>query len=308
MSRMLVVAGKGGVGKTTVTAVMARASADLGLRVLVVTLDSRQGLGELLGGSSDAGSEYEGTLIASGLGPTKTGSILLRTLTASDALQDYLGTQGLARLAKRLVSTGVVDVVASAAPGIDDLLVLGKLKHLVGIAGPEGDHDLIIVDGPAAGHAISFLQSPAAMAKTISGGPLHSQANEVLAMLHDPDKCRVIMVTLPETTPVNELVETTALLTETVGVHFGPVVINGVDQAPDITALVAKDQLPEGELSDAARYRASRCAMHAHAVERVNQLVATGSISLPHIASAGLSAGDIKTLAKVLTAEVSAQS
>jgi anion-transporting ArsA/GET3 family ATPase len=308
MSRMLVVAGKGGVGKTTVTAAMARASADLGLRVLVVTIDSRQGLGELLGGSSDAGSEYEGALIASGLGPTKTGSILLRTLTASDALQDYLGTQGLARLAKRLVSSGVVDVVASAAPGIDDLLVLGKLKHLVGIAGPEGDHDLIIVDGPAAGHAISFLQSPAAMAKTISGGPLHSQANEVLAMLHNPEKCRVIMVTLPETTPVNELVETTALLTETVGVHFGPVVINGVDQAPEITALVAKDQLPEGELGDAARYRASRCAMHAHAVERVNQLVATGSISLPHIASAGLSASDIKTLAKVLLAEVSTQS
>jgi anion-transporting ArsA/GET3 family ATPase len=308
MSRMLVVAGKGGVGKTTVTAAMARASADLGLRVLVVTIDSRQGLGDLLGGSSDAGSEYEGTLIASGLGPTKTGSILLRTLTASDALQDYLGTQGLARLAKRLVSSGVVDVVASAAPGIDDLLVLGKLKHLVGITGPEGDHDLIIVDGPAAGHAISFLQSPAAMAKTISGGPLHSQANEVLAMLHNPEKCRVIMVTLPETTPVNELVETTALLTETVGVHFGPVVINGVDQAPEITALVAKDQLPEGELGDAARYRASRCAMHAHAVERVNQLVATGSISLPHIASAGLSASDIKTLAKVLLAEVSTQS
>lgn len=305
---MLVVAGKGGVGKTTVTAVMARASADLGLRVLVVTLDSREGLGELLGGSPDAGSEYEGTLIASGLGPTKTGSILLRTLTASDALEDYLGTQGLARLAKRLVSTGVVDVVASAAPGIDDLLVLGKLKHLVGIAGPEGDHDLIIVDGPAAGHAISFLQSPAAMAKTISGGPLHSQANEVLAMLHDPEKCRVIMVTLPETTPVNELVETTALLTETVGVHFGPVVINGVDQAPDITALVAKDQLPDGDLGDAARYRASRCAMHAHAVERVNQLVATGSISLPHIASAGLSAGDVKTLAKALSSELSAQS
>ncbi len=300
------VAGKGGVGKTTVTAAMARASADLGLRVLVVTLNSRQGLGELLGGSPDAGSDYEGTLMASRLGPTKTGSILLRTLTASEALQDYLGTQGLARLAKRLVSTGVVDVVASAAPGIDDLLVLGKLKHLVGIAGPEGEHDLIIVDGPAAGHAISFLQSPAAMAKTISGGPLHSQANEVLAMLHDPEKCRVIMVTLPETTPVNELVETTALLTETVGVHFGPVVINGVDQAPEITALVAKDQLPDGDLGDAARYRASRCAMHAHAVERVNQLVATGSISLPHISSAGLVAGDIKTLAKVLIAEVSA--
>ena len=128
------VAGKGGVGKTTVTAAMARASADLGLRVLVVTLNSRQGLSELLGGAPTDGSGYDGTTISSGLGPKKTGSILLRSLTASDALQDYLATQGLALLAKRLVSTGVVGVVASAAPGIDDLLVLGKLKHLVGIA------------------------------------------------------------------------------------------------------------------------------------------------------------------------------
>jgi hypothetical protein len=116
------------------------------------------------------------------------------------------------------------------------------------------------------------------------------------------------MVTLPETTPVNELLETTALLTETVGVHFGPVVINGVDQAPEITALVAAGRLPDDELGDAARYRASRCAMHAHEVKRVNQLVATGSISLPHIASAGLSAGDIKTLAQALSVELSAQS
>ena len=87
------VAGKGGVGKTTVTAAMARASADLGLRVLVVTLNSRQGLSELLGGIPSDGSDYEGTTILNGLGPQKTGSILLRSLTASDALQDYLGTQ-----------------------------------------------------------------------------------------------------------------------------------------------------------------------------------------------------------------------
>ena len=95
------VAGKGGVGKTTVTAAMARASADLGLRVLVVTLNSRQGLSELLGGTPTDGSDYDGTTISSGLGPKKTGSILLRSLTASDALQDYLATQGLALLAKR---------------------------------------------------------------------------------------------------------------------------------------------------------------------------------------------------------------
>ena len=308
MSRLLVVAGKGGVGKTTVTAVLARASADLGLRVLVVTLDSRQGLGELLGGAPDQGSNYEGATIQSGLGPKKTGSIHLRTLTAADALQDYLATQGLARLAKRLVTSGVVGVVASAAPGIDDLLVLGKLKHLVSRTGPDLDHDLIIVDGPAAGHAVSFLQSPAAMAETIGSGPLGSQAVEVLTMLHDPDKCRVVMVTLPETTPVNELLETTAMLKQTVGVHFGPVVVNGVDRAPEISALVDSGSLDQSDLAQAARFRASRCAMHAREVARVDEAIESGSISLPHIASAGLIAIDINRLAKIMISKSGAPS
>ncbi|NDB04953.1 MAG: hypothetical protein EBX95_04235 [Acidimicrobiia bacterium] len=295
MSRLLVVAGKGGVGKTTVTAVMARASADSGLRVLVVTLDSRTGLSELLGGRPSDGTTYEGTTILSGLGPNGTGSIHLRTITAGEALQDYLATQGLARLAKRLVSTGVVGVVASAAPGIDDLLVLGKIKHLVGLTGPDGDYDLIVVDAPAAGHALSFLQSPKAMATTIRGGPLRSQAIEVQSMLTDPDKCRVLMVTLPETTPVNEMLETTALLRDSVGVAFAPVVVNNVDVSLEIESLVSGD-LPDGMLADAARYRAERSVLHREAIDRVSS-EHHDVITLPHVATASMSADDVIELA-----------
>jgi arsenite-transporting ATPase len=300
MSRLLVVAGKGGVGKTTVTAVMARASADSGRRVLVVTLDSRSGLAELLGGRAGDGSTYEGTTIQTGLGPKGTGRIHLRTITASEALQDYLATQGLARLAKRLVSTGVVGVVASAAPGIDDLLVLGKIKHLVGLTGPQGDHDLIIVDAPAAGHAISLLQSPGAMATTIRGGPLRSQAIEVRQMLTDPDKCRVMMVTLPETTPVNEMLETIEVLRESVGVSFASVVVNNVDIAPEVESLVSAGDVPEGTLADAARFRAERSALHRSVIDRLGTRASDEVITFPHVATASMSADDVIALADQL--------
>lgn len=301
-TRLVVVAGKGGVGKTTVTAVLANAAANLGLRVLVVTLDDRPGLDVLLGGSPGDGASYDGDLVSIGRGDSGTGSIHLRTLSASEALQDYLATQGLARLAKRLVSTGVVDVVASAAPGIDDLLVLGKIKHLVGLAGPDGPHDLVLVDGPAAGHALSLLRSPANIATTVRGGPLRSQAIEVRDMLRDPNRSRLILVTLPETTPVNELLETMSVVTDSNGdiaMTLGPVVVNGVDHAPDVEELVASGSAPTGELGDAARFRATKCAVHRREVARLDDELGGAVLSLPHVARAGLSHDDVSYLADI---------
>ena len=303
------VAGKGGVGKTTVTAVLANAAADQGLRVLVVTLDDRPGLDVLLGGATGDGASYDGDLVVAGRGTSGTGSIHLRTLSASEALQDYLATQGLARLAKRLVSTGVVDVVASAAPGIDDLLVLGKIKHLVGLAGPDGPHDLVLVDGPAAGHALSLLRSPASIASTVRGGPLRSQAIEIRDLLRDPQRSRLVLVTLPESTPVSELLETMETITRDIDMALGPVVMNGVDHAPEVEALV--ETLDTGDpdpnpidvnLNDAARFRATRCAVHRREVTRLTDALGSAPILLPHIARSGLTHDDVLYLAGVAAA------
>jgi anion-transporting ArsA/GET3 family ATPase len=304
MSRLLVVAGKGGVGKTTVTAALARASADRGMRVLVVSLDGRPGLATLLGGHPDAGATYDGDVVAAGLGPDQRGSIHLRTISASEALQDYLATQGLARLAKRLVSTGVVDVVASAAPGIDDLLVLGKIKHLVSLTGPDGPHDLIIADGPAAGHALSLFRSPAAMAETVRGGPIRSQAIEVDQMLRDPSRCRVVLVTLPESTPVSETLETAAVLTAEIGTMLAPMVVNGFDSSPEIDQLVSNGRLPEGNLAEAARFRSRRCAVHRRELDRLTATTDAAVLTLPHLAKAGLDSADVRTLAEALAGSV----
>lgn len=129
-SRTIIVAGKGGVGKSTVSAALALAAAQAGLTSLLIELDGKPSL-------------------VSG-----TSHITVRHISPAAALTEYFETHGLARLSKRLVSSGIVDVVATAAPGIDDLLVLGKIKALE----RERAADIIIVDGPAAGHAVTFCR------------------------------------------------------------------------------------------------------------------------------------------------------
>ena len=214
------------------------------------------------------------------------------TLTAADALAEYLETHGLRRISKRLVSSGVIDVVSTAAPGIDDIVVLGKLKQLE----RGGDYDVIIVDGPASGHAITLLMSARSLLDTVRGGPVHTQATDVLELLGDSSRCQVVLVTLPETTPVNELIDTAYALEERVGVRLGPVVVNGVDLS---TALVV-DNATDEVLVEAARYRNARRAMHRRELDHLAEMLAIEQIHLPLLARSGLVAADIDRLAEGL--------
>ena len=95
-------------------------------------------------------------------------------------------------------------MVGTAAPGIDDIVVLGKIKQLE----RSGDYDLIVVDGPAAADAITFLTSASGLAEAARSGPVRAQADDVLELLRDPQRRQVVLVALPETTPVNEMIET----------------------------------------------------------------------------------------------------
>lgn len=307
-ARVLVVAGKGGVGKTTVSAVLARAAADSGLRVLVVELEEKTGIASLLGGSGVL--PYDEVVLASRLGSDATGEIRGRTITPSDALAEYLTTHGLKRLSKRLVSTGVIDVVSTAAPGIDDILVLGKLKQLEREVGPDGSLDLVIVDGPAAGHAITFLQSARGLLDAVRVGPINAQAREVLEMLGDPERCQVVLVTLPEATPVNEVIETAYALEDRVGVQLGPVVVNAVDLGDPLPEPTAVATLPSGPMGtaliEAARFRTERRAMHHSETRRLAELLPLPQLQLPLVPTAGLDASDVAVLAGALAAGVGA--
>lgn len=281
-AHVVVVAGKGGVGKTTVTAVIARAASDAGRRVLVVELDGKPALAQLLPGLD------------------------VLAISAPDALDEYLREHGFGRIAKRLNRTGVIDVVGTAAPGIDDIVVLGKIKQLE----RSGDYDLIVVDGPAAGHAITFLTSAAGLADVVSSGPVRTQADDVLELLHDADRCQVVLVTLPETTPVNEVIETAFALEDDVGVQLGPVVVNAVDLGdalPDeATARLAvaglDDPVAQGLLA-AAAFRRSRRAMEAAEISRLAAELPLPKVTLPARLVAGLTPADIDELATALRAQ-----
>ena len=269
-AHVVIVAGKGGVGKTTVTAVLARAAADRGLRVLVVELDGKTALKGLAG--DDIGC---------------------LALTPTAALAEYLDTHGLGRVAKRLATSGVIEVVATAAPGIDDIVVLGKIKQLE----QSGNYDLIVVDGPAAGHAITFLMAPANLLKLVRSGPIHSQAIDVGQLLTDPGRAQVLLVTLPETTPVNEVIETAAALRNDGGLHLGPVVVNAFDEGDDLPLDRAK---PGTALYEAAEFRNARRDLHRREAQRLGDALDLEQIRLPLLATQSLDHQAISELAACL--------
>ncbi len=304
-SRVVIVAGKGGVGKTTVTAALAVAAARVGLSVLIVEVEGKSGL-------SAAFDRPELTYDEATLAP----GVRARTLTPDQALLDYLQAHGLRRISKRLASSGALDVVATAVPGMSDILVLGKVKSLE----QERVADLIVIDAPAAGHAVNFLLSPRGLLDAVRVGPIRRQAADVIELLSDPSRCQVLLVTVPEETPVNELVDTAFAIEDRVGVSLAPVVVNGC--LPDLgveldldSASIARDAeladvfVSEREASDlaaAATFRAKRRALELAQATRLAKRLPLPQIRLPFLFTADLGRAEIEHLADELTAGIAA--
>ena len=184
-SHVLVIAGKGGVGKTAISAALARLAAGAGMSVLIVELEGKSGITDAFGHAEDLGYEEIELLAPGSPGTTGRGGVRARRLTPDDALVEYLEDHGLRRVSKRLARSGVLDVVSTAIPGIRDVLVLGKVKQLE----RGGAADLIVVDAPATGHAITFLTSASGLVSAARGGPLRTQAQDVVELLADPTRC-----------------------------------------------------------------------------------------------------------------------
>ena len=222
------------------------------------------------------------------------GSIRARRLTPDDALVEYLEDHGLKRVSKRLAHSGILDVVSTAIPGIRDVLVLGKVKQLE----RDGAADLILVDAPATGHAITFLTSASGLVSAARGGPLRTQAQDVVDLLSDPARCRVILVTLPEELPVSETIESAYTLEDKAGVQLGPVIVNACDPEPvgleHPAARVAEEAgltvTPE-HLAALEAARDFRLARHAVSTEQIERL--RRDLPLPHLLVPALDAATI---------------
>jgi anion-transporting ArsA/GET3 family ATPase len=298
------------VGKTTTALAMGLAASAVGRSALIVEVEGKSALPGIFGLGSLSYDEVQ--LVAPGDG---RGELRARTLTPDDALVEYLQDHGLKRISNRLASSGALDMVATATPGIKDVLILGKVKQLERAAANGSlDADVIIVDAPAAGHAISFLRSAQGLLDAVKVGPIEAQAREVRDLLADPSRCEVVLVTLPEETPVNELTETAFSLEDSVGIGLGPVVVNGIyppleslDVDPEEAARDAGVHLQDGDadaLRLAASFRSSRSELQQVQLDRLTKQLPLPQLRLPLLFTSDLGRADAELLAERLLEQI----
>jgi anion-transporting ArsA/GET3 family ATPase len=302
-SRVVIVAGKGGVGKTTVAATLARLAAQHGLSALLVELEGKPGLHRAFGGHDPLDYEESELLGEDG------GTVRARRITPDDALLEYLADHGLRRISRRLVSTGVIDVVSTAIPGIRDVLVLGKVKQLERLPAA----DLIVVDAPATGHAVTFLTSASGLLDAARSGPVRVQAADVLEMLADPARCRVLLVTLPEEMPVSETIEAAYQLEDRAGVQLGPVVVNCFEGLPEGLGTPADeaaagaaplDRATLDALESARQFRVHRHELQTDQVARLGRELPLPQLRLPTVWTNAIGPAELDRLAEALRREV----
>ncbi len=197
-------------------------------------------------------------------------------------------------------------MVSTAIPGIRDVLVLGKIKQL------ERDEvaDLIVVDAPATGHAITFLTSASGLVSAARGGPLRTQASDVVELLADPSRCRVILVTLPEEMPVSETIESAFTLEDKAGVQLGPVIVNASDPEPvglersAQEAAAGLDVDPDllTALEEARQFRLQRHALSVAQIERLARDLPLPQLLVPRMESEEIGPTETDRLAAALAA------
>ena len=299
-ARVMVVAGKGGVGSSTVAAAAAIAAAREGADVMFVSVDGRPGMGSLLGGREI--SDREQTMRRTEAG----GRIRARTIPADQAFGDYLELKGVGGLLRRAASAASLPMIAAATPGLEHLLVLGKVKEM------EREHaaDLIVVDAPPAGHAAPFLRSASGLSDVVRSGPVVEQAEEVSEMLSDADRCRALLVALPEETPITELIELAEQLGDDLGIDLLPLVVNGcwderpgIDKTPAMAARSHKVKLSDDAkqaLESAAVFGRSRLAQQREQLARLENARSEGIVTLPRLATPRLGPSDVEKLADAL--------
>lgn len=217
--RLLVVTGKGGVGKTTVTAVLGRLLAAPGRRVLVFEVDPRENLHQMLGIPPSGGEVTEA-------GP----GLFLQNLKPRQVLDSIVRERlKLEALSRRVLESPVYQHFAEGAPGLKEVGILGHALRLLRGIGRRGQPmDQVILDAPATGHGVSLLTAPRLLSEVIHKGPIGQMGHELAEFVADPEQVAVVVVTSAEEMPVDEALELRQSLLERFGREPSLLVVNGL--------------------------------------------------------------------------------
>lgn len=307
--RLVVLTGKGGVGKSVVGAALAVAARERGKRVLLVEVAAPVEAALLLGGPPSLGRETEALP-----------GLFTVNLDPAAVMDEYVRhVVKLEWLARRILDSPVYRRFFAAAPGLKELMVLGKimvLEEARARLSQRPQWDLVVVDAPATGHGLAFLKVPLAASAAVPVGPVGHNARRVLAMLRDPGRTALVVVAIPEEMAVVEAVQFHRLAAAEIGMEPAAIVLNGCherrftdEDEAEVLRLTAEGA--DGDLAPgvplpaalrAARRQIRRRRLTRFYRARLRRTLETPLVSLPFLFREALGLEDVRLLARKLEA------
>lgn len=307
--RLLVLSGKGGVGKSVTGTALALAASERGKRTLLVEIDTpREAAGYL--GSSDSGGSIT----------QARPNLFTVNLRPQAVMDEYVGqVVKIEVLARRVLASPIYHRFFAAAPGLKELMVLGKIMLLEEQTqgwSRKPRFDLVIVDAPATGHGLSFLRVPQAAAAAVPVGPIGANARRILTLLRDARRTALVVVAIPEEMAVVEAAWFYRLATQELGISCAATVLNAAherrftnEEEADVLRLCAQGASGRlardadlGAALAAARRQIRRRKLTQFFEKRLRRDIQAPLVSLPYLFGDPIGPDALRLLVKRLEA------
>lgn len=296
--KFLVVVGKGGVGKSAVSAALALAAAQRGKRVLLAMCNAKERLSHMLE-VDPVGPQIRNVLP----------NVDAVNMEPHAALEEYgMLVLKVRALYKVIFENRFVSAFLRGTPGIDAWAMLGKAQYHAHETRADGAarYDLVILDAPATGHGLDLLRVPRVIVDVAPPGPLRREAERAWSLLTDPQRSGVVLVTLPEELPSNETLELHEAVSGELGLPVSRLVINQVverlfsDAERELLDRVVETTQDAGlaPLAHVSRARAYREQGQREQIERLTRTITCPRVELPLLTSTDLRRAEIDQLAK----------
>ncbi len=296
--RLLFVTGKGGVGKTTVAMALGIRAAMEGKRVIVCEVAATENASRLFAQSEVGFREVE-----------LANDLWAISIDPDESMREYVLLQLKVKAMRDLLfRSRMFTYLAAATPGLNELVTIGKIWELAQLdrkVKHGRKYDLVIVDAPATGHGISFLQTPRTFASIARVGPIHSQAVQLESMITDHEQTGTVIVSLPEEMPVNETARLESELSGGIGISVDRVIMNSLypktfskSEVKKLGRLKKSDDVEVRAAGRAGTSLARRAAAQHEQLARLEELVSTEVSTLPFVFRPELDLKAVRRLAE----------